>query len=70
MESSGKIGWSSEPVPVAEACLLASHRLMARRHSPYGVSGAAALGQLTLTVESMKADPDIMELLSPYIVGF
>ena len=41
---------------------------MARRNSPYGVSGVAALGQLTLTVQKMKADPDIMELLSPYIM--
>jgi hypothetical protein len=70
VEIDGKFGWSSVPVPIAEACLLASHRLMARRNSPYGVSGAAALGQLTLTVEKMKADPDIMELLSPYIVSF
>ena len=70
VEIDGKFGWSSIPVPVVEACLLASHRLMARRNSPYGVSGTAALGNLTLTVQKMKADPDIMELLSPYIVGF
>jgi hypothetical protein len=63
----GKFGWGTAPISVLEACLLASHRLMARRNSPYGVSGAAALGNLTLIVEWMKADPDIMELLSPYI---
>ena len=68
VEISGKFGWSSPPQPVIEACLLASHRLMARRNSPYGVSGAAAVGNLTLTVQKMKADPDIMELLSPYII--
>lgn len=68
VEISGKFGWSAAPGPVVEACLLASHRLMARRNSPYGVSGAAAVGNLTLTVEKMKSDPDIMELLSPYIM--
>ena len=70
VEIKGKFGWSSAPKPIVEACLLASHRLMARRNSPYGVSGAAAMGTLTLTVEKMKADPDIMELLSPYIMRF
>lgn len=70
VEISGKFGWSSVPLPVVEACLLACHRLMARRHSPYGVSGAAALGNLTLTVKQMQSDPDIMELLKPYIAKF
>ena len=70
VEIDGKFGWSAAPGPIVEACLLASHRLMARRNSPYGVSGAAAVGNLTLTVEKMKSDPDIMELLSPYIMRF
>ena len=70
VEISGKFGWSSAPGPIGEACLLASHRLMARRNSPYGVSGAAAMGNLTLTVEKMKSDPDIMELLGPYIMRY
>ena len=70
VEIKGKFGWSSAPKPIVEACLLASHRLMARRNSPYGVSGAAALGNLTLTVEQMKSDPDIVEQLSPYIMKF
>lgn len=66
----GKFGWSSAPIAVAEACLLASHLLMARRNSPYGVSGAAAVGNLTAIIQSMKQDPIIMELLSPYILRF
>ena len=70
VEIDGKFGWSSVPIPVLEACLLASHRLMARRNLPLGVSAAAAVGQMRIVVEKMKADPDIMELLSPYIVGF
>jgi len=70
VEISGKFGWSSAPLGIVEACLLGSHRLMARRNSPLGVSGAAALGNLTLTVKSLQSDPDIMELLNPYIVRF
>jgi len=68
VEISGKFGWSSVPGPVVEACLLASHRIMTRRNLPLGVSGAAAVGNLTLTIERMKSDPDIMELLSPYMM--
>jgi hypothetical protein len=67
---SGKFGWATAPQPIVEACLLSAHRLMARRHSPLGVSGAAAVGNLTLTVKQMKSDPDIMELLSYYTIGF
>jgi hypothetical protein len=70
VEISGKFGWSSAPLPVVEACLLGSHRLMARRHSPLGVSGAAALGNLTLTVKTLEADPEFMSLLQPYIVRY
>jgi hypothetical protein len=70
VEISGKFGWSSAPQAIVEACLLGSHRLMARRNSPYGVSGAAALGNLTLTVQQLKSDPDFMELISPYMMRF
>ena len=64
----GKFGWSSAPAAVAEVCLLMAHRLMARRNLPLGVSAAAAVGQMRIVVEKMKSDPDIMELLSPYIL--
>ena len=70
VEIAGTFGWSSAPPEVAEACLLGSHRLQKRKDMPFGVSGAAAVGQLTLTVKKLEADPDIMELLSPYILVF
>jgi hypothetical protein len=66
VEIAGKFGWSSAPTGIEEACLLASHRLMARKNTPLGVSGAAAVGELAVVVKTMKADPDIMELLTPY----
>ncbi len=66
----GKFGWSSAPTGIVEACLLASHRLMARKDTPFGVTAMAAVGNLTLTVKTMKADPDIMEMLIPYILRY
>ena len=68
VEISGKFGWSSAPEGIVNACLLGSHLLQSRRNSPYGVSGAAAVGQLTGIIQSMKQDPYIVELLSPYIL--
>jgi hypothetical protein len=70
VEIEGKFGWSSAPGPIEEACLLASHLTHSRRNSPYGVSGAAGVGQLTGIVQSIKSDPIIMELLSPYIMRY
>jgi len=70
VEIDGTFGWSSAPQPIVEACLLGSHRLMARRNTPLGVSAAAALGQMRIVVQKMKADPDIMGLLSGYILEF
>jgi hypothetical protein len=70
VEISGKFGWSTAPPGIVEACLLGSHRLMARRNSPLGVSGAASMGELVMQVPTLKADPDFMGLLQPYIVGF
>jgi len=68
VQINGKFGWSTPPKGVVTACLLEAHRLMTRRNLPLGVSGAAAVGNLTLTIERMKSDPEIMELLSPYIM--
>ncbi len=70
VEIAGKFGWAAAPKGVVEACLLYSHRLMARRNTPLGVSGAAAVGELTMTVTQMKADPEIMELLDPYVLRY
>jgi hypothetical protein len=70
VEISGKFGWSSAPSPVVEACLLGAHRMMKRLQTPLGVSASAAMGELSVQVPKLRADPDFMGLLSPYIVGF
>ena len=66
----GKFGWSSAPTGVVEACYLMCSRLKARKNTPLGVSAAAATGQMVLTVKTMKADPDIIEMLTPYILRY
>ena len=43
---------------------------MARKNTPLGVSGAAAVGEMAVVVKTMKADPDIMEMLTPYILRY
>ena len=68
VEIIGKFGWSSAPATISEVSLLMANRLMSRRNLPFGVSGAPAVGQMRVVVEKMKSDPDIMELLSPYIL--
>ena len=70
IEIDGKFGWSAAPGPVVKACLLGSHLTHSRRNSPYGISGATRVGSLTAIIQSMKGDPLIMELLSPYIMRF
>lgn len=70
VEISGKFGWNSAPKPVVEACLLGAHRLMKRLQTPLGVSAAAAMGELSVQVPKLRADPDFMNLVQPYIVGF
>lgn len=70
VEIDGKFGWSSAPQPIVEACYLGARRLMQRQDTPLGVSAAAATGQLQVIVTQLKADPDFMMLVTPYIVGF
>ena len=70
VEISGKFGWSSAPAPIVEATLLGAHRLMKRLQTPLGVSASAALGELAAQVPNLKGDPDFMDLVQPYIVGF
>lgn len=66
----GKFGWSTTPGAIAEACYLGAHRLIKRQDTPLGVSAAAALGQLQVLVQQLRADPDFMMLVSPYIKRF
>jgi hypothetical protein len=64
VEIDGKFGWSSIPAPIVEACYLGAHRMIKRLDTPLGVSAAAALGQLQVKVQQLKADPDFMALVN------
>ena len=67
VELKGSFGYSSTtPAPIEEACLLGASRLIQRKKTPLGVSAAAAVGELSVVVTKLKADPDFMGLISPY----
>lgn len=61
----GQWGWTSVPTPVQQATLFQASRFMARRDSPYGVSGSPnSGGELRLL---SRLDPDVAVALRPYI---
>ena len=67
VEISGKFGWATVPPQIREACLLGAHRTMKRLTTPLGVSGAAALGQLSIQIPKLRSDPDFMMFLQWFI---
>ena len=71
VELAGSFGYSSTTPPaIEEACLLGASRYSQRKKTPLGVSAAAALGELSVVVTKLKADPDFMMLITPYIRTF
>lgn len=62
-----KGGWSAVPVDVEMACLIKSSRLFERRNSPLGVT--AGMGEFG-PVRVSRSDPDVMDLLGPYVRMF
>ncbi|GGN40529.1 hypothetical protein FHR83_007016 [Actinoplanes campanulatus] len=60
-------GWPAVPDPIAEATLLLANRRFMRRDSPEGVAGWANEGPVRVS----RFDPDIEDLVSPYVLpGF
>jgi hypothetical protein len=67
LQVTARFGWSSVPDDVAEACLLKAAALYERRNSVAGVAGFGEFG----VVRIGRRDPDVVELLSPYMkLGF
>lgn len=58
-----RFGWPSVPTPVKRAALIWGTRLWNRKDTPSGVVGFADFGAVRLT----KIDPDVSELLAPYV---
>ena len=63
----GKFGWyvgSAIEPEIATATLMLTSRLYSRRNTPEGVAGTTSLGTVIMIA---KRDPDIMELLRPFM---
>lgn len=56
-------GWSALPDDIAEAAILKATSLFKRREAPFGVAGFGEFGAVRIT----RADPDVVELLEPYV---
>lgn len=67
VEVAGKFGYcaiASRPPEITEACLLQCQRLYKRKDAPFGVLGAAGMGQMQVIPE---LDPDVKMLIGNYI---
>lgn len=60
----GTFGWTAVPDEIREACLLQANRLWQRRSAPFGVQGANEFGAPVIIT---KLDPDIEQLLAPFV---
>jgi hypothetical protein len=64
----GKRGWPAVPKSIKEACLIWSMRSYKRYSTPLGVSAMTPLGEMQSKVP--PPDPDVMFLLSPYVLSY
>lgn len=64
MQITATWGWPSIPTDIREACILMSMRQFSRYSSPLGVAGFGDMGAITVRT----VDPDIRDLLSPYVL--
>ncbi len=60
----GTFGWAAVPEEVREATLITANRYWNRHGAPFGVMGANEFG---VPVVITKLDPDVIELLAPYV---
>ena len=60
----GLFGWAAVPDLVREACFLTANRYWQRRNAPFGVAGANEFGAPVILT---KLDPDVIEMLAPYV---
>ena len=62
---SAKVGWTTVPEPVEQACLTQAGRLFKRKDSPFGVLGVEGAGYDAVTTLP-KLDPDLRPLVDAY----
>lgn len=67
VEVTADFGYSTAtPKGIEEACLMGSHRIMARHKTPLGTSASATFGQLSTEIKSLGRDPDFRDMLFRY----
>jgi len=54
------------PSGIVEATTLGVNRVLARLKTPLGVSASPQVGQMKVEVRQLKADPDFMDIISPF----
>lgn len=64
LQVTAKWGWSAIPDEVSEAAILKAVSLFRRKDAPFGVAGFAEFGAVRIT----RRDPDVIDLLSPYVI--
>ena len=64
VQVTGAFGWASVPPVVEQACIIQASRLFKRLDSPLGVAGFGDMGVMRV---SSKLDPDVAQLLAPYV---
>ena len=63
LQVTAKFGWSAIPDDVNEACILRAAAIFKRKEAVFGVAGFGQFGEVRIT----RRDPDVMELLHPYV---
>lgn len=59
-----RFGWPAVPADIRRATLLLGARLYKRKDAPFGVAGLKRAGDLRIFD---KTDPDVIQLLEPYV---
>jgi hypothetical protein len=59
-----RFGWAAVPDDVTEAALIRAASLFKRREAPFGVAGMGEFGVVRI---SRQGDPDVVDLLHPYV---
>lgn len=63
LQVTARFGWSAVPDGVTEACLIRAAAIFKRKEAVFGTVGLNGFGEVRIT----RRDPDVMDLLHPYI---
>jgi hypothetical protein len=63
LQVTARFGWSAVPDEVQEAAILKAVALFRRKDAPFGIAGIGDFGPVRIS----RRDPDVTELLAPYV---